>query len=480
MCNEKFFPASLPFHLKQCEKRRAARIVPCPYCKTDVIQLDLPDHIKRCPKGAGARTASSGGSGQQKASSMPHGSGNGGASCCEAGAANGQFEPEVLDDGRMRCVYCGRFFTPDRIDHHQDICGKLKTARPKGVDGVPTQTGRRVFNAEAQRLGQGAAFLTPEKYKKRQAERISEARATKGGTPKWRRESEEFQEAVRAGRGDGNSHAPSAPRRPATGGPGPGKVTCPYCNRHFDENAADRHIPICAKIINRPKPPPRGDDSPRPEESPRPRTGERDPRRASAPRQQPARGGSPTPSRGHDSSAGSPGGGGQNGRSASADYLPGLPGSPPQSLNSTGSGFSGARDLNRQKDSSNKLPSLKGPQQPSASSTGGSTASPGLPRRPPRAPKQHLAPDVSEEDHDQTMLPGSRTSEVSDEYEEEPAPSRGRTIVERVGMRRCAMMYRLLSHVPRDALERELIDCGVQAGEMDQEGMIEAILKELA
>ena len=42
----------------------------------------------------------------------------------------------------MRCVYCGRYFSDERIEKHQAICGNLKSARPKGVDGEQTQTGR--------------------------------------------------------------------------------------------------------------------------------------------------------------------------------------------------------------------------------------------------------------------------------------------------------------------------------------------------
>jgi len=29
-------------------------------------------------------------------------------------------------------------------------------------------------------------------------------------------------------------------------------VPCPYCARMFAKNAADRHIPICKNILNRP------------------------------------------------------------------------------------------------------------------------------------------------------------------------------------------------------------------------------------
>jgi hypothetical protein len=43
------------------------------------------------------------------------------------------------------------------------------------------------------------------------------------------------------------------------------------------------------------------------------------------------------------------------------------------------------------------------------------------------------------------------------------------------------MMYRLLSQVPEDVLVRELTECGVDSpADLDQEGLIEAIIDQLA
>lgn len=33
-----------------------------------------------------------------------------------------------------------------------------------------------------------------------------------------------------------------------------GNVPCPHCGRKFEKNAAQRHIPICANVANKPKP----------------------------------------------------------------------------------------------------------------------------------------------------------------------------------------------------------------------------------
>jgi len=34
------------------------------------------------------------------------------------------------------------------------------------------------------------------------------------------------------------------------------RVQCPYCPRKFAQQVAERHIPKCKNIINKPKPPP--------------------------------------------------------------------------------------------------------------------------------------------------------------------------------------------------------------------------------
>ena len=36
---------------------------------------------------------------------------------------SGPKEPERLEDGRMRCVYCGRYFSDERIEKHQVVVG---------------------------------------------------------------------------------------------------------------------------------------------------------------------------------------------------------------------------------------------------------------------------------------------------------------------------------------------------------------------
>lgn len=101
-----------------------------------------------------------------------------------------------------------------------------------------------------------------------------------------------------------------------------------------------------------------------------------------------------------------------------------------------------------------------------ASSSGG----PGWVKKPPRPGQKPL---------DSTSLAGDRYG-AEDAASDQASAS---TLMPRVGLRRCAMMYRLLSQVPQEALARELAECGVDAAsveDLDQEGLIEAIIQQLS
>lgn len=120
-----------------------------------------------------------------------------------------------------------------------------------------------------------------------------------------------------------------------------------------------------------------------------------------------------------------------------------------------------ARDLRRQ-DSDTKLSvsasNEKLPQLSKSSS---------MVRKPPTAPRQKA-------------LDASYGESIDDDAVDQASYSTNSTMG-RVGLRRCAMMYRLLSAVPEDVLARELSECGVDAtADMDQESLIEAAIRQLA
>lgn len=476
LCNEKFFPKSLPFHQKQCQKRRGERIVPCPYCSTEVTQLELPNHIQSCPR------ASKNSQGRQRnggpSDAGHHGGGGGAPISRDMGPT--QFEPDVAEDGRMRCLYCGRYFNPDRIDKHQSICGGLKNARPRGPDGQPTQTCRKVYNSEAARVGRGTAFVSPEEHERREQRKRAEIEAqARKSQSKWKRDHEEFQAACRAGR---EPVSPTSPPARASHGVPPGKVPCPHCHRNFDPAAADRHIPICAKVMNKPKPPPSSSPGPSrrgPPASPGRMSSPASPQRSHASPRPSPRPGMRSP---RQTATPTPGG-----RSASCSRLSGS--RPPQSPSAPGcrgTGLQAARTL-RNSESASRLHSTRTPP-PSSHGHGeghfgttsetlslrdGSTPSATL-RHPPTLPRSKLDASHSEDTTDDDLHgtpTGSRSSALA---------LAGSHAVSRVGLRRSAMLYRLLSQVPQNALERELQDIGVSPSNLDQERLIEAILERLA
>lgn len=282
----------------------------------------------------------------------------------------------------------------------------------------------------------------------------------------WRRNHEAFQAVCKGGRG---SLGAAASERPPDG-----KIECPHCSRRFDENAADRHIPICAKVISRAKPPPA------------PACAQNSPNV----RKSITVGSSPSTACTADSWSGS--------------------------SSSAGAGTQAARSLRRTPSETRRQGDL-----PSAHST----APGGFSRRPPPSPhspksrtssrgRQAAAgrsPEnsMSDIDPNATMRnpPGDdsnmterRTSSAPRSSCRAASPRSGRqspsscsqplqatawqTGSAKIGLRRSAMLYRLLSQVPEDALVRELIDSGADvdvaglAG--DREAIIEAIIGELS
>ena len=50
ICGQMFFPGSLPFHMKECEKKAARVQLPCQYCDQEHLKSEMEAHLKRCPK----------------------------------------------------------------------------------------------------------------------------------------------------------------------------------------------------------------------------------------------------------------------------------------------------------------------------------------------------------------------------------------------------------------------------------------------
>ncbi|XP_052398371.1 zinc finger C2HC domain-containing protein 1A-like [Carassius gibelio] len=148
--------------------------------------------------------------------------------------------PPVSED-LLPCKICLRHFFSRVLKKHVPIC--QKTAAKK----------RRVFDSSRQRA-EGTDISTVKPIKpKLQSSSIS---SNKPEPPKkqsnWRRKHEEFIATIRAAKGlnqvmkDGGPLPPPPP--PSYD---PDYIQCPFCQRRFIENAADRHIKFCKEQASR-------------------------------------------------------------------------------------------------------------------------------------------------------------------------------------------------------------------------------------
>ncbi|XP_069368945.1 zinc finger C2HC domain-containing protein 1A isoform X2 [Paralichthys olivaceus] len=135
-----------------------------------------------------------------------------------------QEDVEVPQD-LAECNTCKRSFNPKVLEKHAKICQKSAAKR------------RKVFDSSRQRAeGTDIPVLKPIKPKAEPPKKPSN----------WRRKHEDFIATIRAAKTltqvmkDGG---PLPPPPPPTYDPD--YVQCPYCQRRFNEGAADRHIKFC-------------------------------------------------------------------------------------------------------------------------------------------------------------------------------------------------------------------------------------------
>ncbi|XP_060533086.1 zinc finger C2HC domain-containing protein 1C isoform X2 [Cylas formicarius] len=151
----------------------------------------------------------------------------------------------VVRDDLSECRYCGRRFATDRLDVHEDICGKSGKKKRKAYDA----TKHRVQGTELETY----VLRGPKKGTNSKAIAAKSA----GSKKDWRKTHEEFIAAIRAAKqaqahiAAGGKLADLPPPPPSTN---PDYVQCPSCGRRFNEAAAERHIPKCATFqFNKPK-----------------------------------------------------------------------------------------------------------------------------------------------------------------------------------------------------------------------------------
>ncbi|XP_053251765.1 zinc finger C2HC domain-containing protein 1A [Podarcis raffonei] len=137
----------------------------------------------------------------------------------------------------LPCKICGRTFFPNALKKHVPICQRAANKK------------RKAFDSSRQRA-EGTDISTVKPLKPRPEPPKKQSN--------WRRKHEELIAAIRAAKGvdqvlkEGGKLPPPPP--PTYD---PDYIQCPYCQRRFNESAADRHINFCkeqaARITNKGK-----------------------------------------------------------------------------------------------------------------------------------------------------------------------------------------------------------------------------------
>ncbi|CAH6846399.1 zinc finger C2HC domain-containing protein 1C [Phodopus roborovskii] len=157
-----------------------------------------------------------------------------------SGSSSSTGEPEL-----GKCSHCGRTFLWLRLQKHSAVCGRMQGSRRKVFDSSRAR-------AKGTELEQFLNWKGPATAKTEPPRKST-----------WRQKHESFIRTLRHARlvqqviARGGNPSDLPPVLPAGS---PDYVQCPHCSRHFAPKVAERHIPKCKTIKNRP-PPPRRHDS---------------------------------------------------------------------------------------------------------------------------------------------------------------------------------------------------------------------------
>ena len=120
---------------------------------------------------------------------------------------------ETLFDGRVSCIHCNRFFLPERVGKHQEICEILC---------------KKQLFFDRKRSPKNSESLT----------RVKTNIQHKYANSKWQKQ---HQDMIKKLRFDDCTEEYDD------------YIQCPHCLRRFASIPAEKHIPICKNIIHKPK-----------------------------------------------------------------------------------------------------------------------------------------------------------------------------------------------------------------------------------
>ncbi|NXI88773.1 ZC21C protein, partial [Rhipidura dahli] len=145
-------------------------------------------------------------------------------------------------EGFGQCSFCKRKFLCTRLEKHMSICGKNQNSK------------RKVFDSSKAR----ARGTELEQYQQQKNSRSPQSK-TPPRKNNWKQKHEALIHIVSQARqvqqilAKGGKVSDLPPLPPIEN---PDYVACTYCGRKFAPRAAERHIPKCKNIKNRPPPPP--------------------------------------------------------------------------------------------------------------------------------------------------------------------------------------------------------------------------------
>ncbi|NXP60017.1 ZC21C protein, partial [Chloropsis cyanopogon] len=154
-----------------------------------------------------------------------------------------QASSAVEQEGFGQCSFCKRKFLCTRLEKHMSICGKNQDSK------------RKVFDSSKAR----ARGTELEQYQQQKSSRSPQSK-TPPRKNNWKQKHEALIHITSQARqveqflAKGRNVAGLPPLPPPV--ENPDYVACTYCGRKFAPRVAERHIPKCKNIRNRPPPPP--------------------------------------------------------------------------------------------------------------------------------------------------------------------------------------------------------------------------------
>lgn len=213
-CGRTFLEDRLPIHLRSCTAENPHKAVNRPQAMPEEAKLSPPPALTLQGKVPQTKTRTA------AFTSSP-----------QAPTSEEYAEMEL-----RQCTRCGRNFAADRLAKHEAVCGKSGKTRP-------------VFQSSAKRVVDPIM-----------AGRRPQSTGKAGSSGKWKKEHEDFINAMRYSKKVERAQKAGVDIRtiqpPPSSSDYSDYVNCPYCGRNYAPQTAERHIPRCAGIVNKPKPPP--------------------------------------------------------------------------------------------------------------------------------------------------------------------------------------------------------------------------------